>query len=151
MFIILTIFLLTGCKEKIYEDLTDENIILQNNILEVYSDYNLSDIINEITVDVKREDILNPNDSKISGSGAQQGFFVSNGLKYNGAGKTEARVSTVNENGKVYIYLDWHNENNKYEVTENGLYTYRWRWYVADSKVNLVVSIIKDGKRMKVI
>ncbi len=45
MFIILTIFLLTGCKEKIYEDLTDENIILQNNILEVYSDYNLSDII----------------------------------------------------------------------------------------------------------
>ncbi len=106
------------------------------------------DIINEITVNVKRADILKQNDSKVGSTGAQQGFFISNELEENDTYKTEARVSTVNENGKVYVYLDWHKSDNKYEVTEDGLYTYRWRWYKNNSKVNLVVSLIKDGKEV---
>ena len=113
-------------------------------------------ITEEISVYIKVADILNPNDAKVAASeGAVQGFEVTNSLdtvtpqaegEPKRAYKTEARVDTIKIGDKVYIKSDLTKDDNKYEVTEDGLYTYKWDWSTKDSKVYLTMTVSKDDK-----
>lgn len=113
-------------------------------------------ITEEISVYIKVADILNPNDEKVIASkGALQGFEVTNSLDTvtpqdagdpKRAYKTEARIDTVKIGDKVYIKSDLTKDDNKYEVTEDGLYTYKWEWTTRDSKVYLTMTVSKDDK-----